>query len=249
MQWPTTSLTPIAHTSLADTCYRTLRGSILSLSLQPGSPLDEVQVATQLGISKTPVREAIARLAAEGLITTGSNRRSYVARLSPESIREVAAIRMILEAGSLRELPPTLTDEVLTRIAQSQERASASMRRNDVGEFVDSNYDFHMLLIEQTGNATLVALMRGLVDQAARVTAAIFRSGDHTELIVKAMESHAMILAALFDRDADRAAALIREDIEIILDAAMEPRMKEKIEGLNYAARAVGSSPPILMQS
>lgn len=231
----TAPLSPIADASLADACYRILRGNILSLNLQPGSPLDEVQVATQLGVSKTPVREAIARLAAEGLIVTGSNRRSYVARLSPDSIREVAVIRMILEAGALQELAPPLPTEVLARITDSQAQASASMRRDDVEEFVDANYDLHMLLIEQTGNATLIAIMRGLLDHAARVTAAIFRSGDHTELIARAMESHARILAALAAGEVDRAAALLREDIRIVLDAAMKPAMRTKIEALNYA--------------
>lgn len=234
MQGLTTPLARITHTSLADECYRVLRGNILSLNLRPGSPLDEVQLAANLGISKTPVRETIARLAGEGLITSGPSRKSYVARLSAQTIAEVAAIRTILEAGSLLELTPRLTDEILAQLAESHQRASSSVRAEDVDTFLDSNNDFHMLLIEQTGNETLRSVMHGLIDQAARVSAAIFLSGDQDELIAVGIESHAMILAALFDRDAERAAAQIRKDIRMTRDAALAPGMHEKIESLNY---------------
>lgn len=228
---------PLIYSTLATDCYARIKRAIMDLDLAPGAPIDEGQTAIQLGISKTPVREALARLTGEGFVVPGTGRRSYVADLSLEHIHEIYQVRIMLETASLREITPPITDDVLARLAQCIAAGEQALAQEDLNAFLEANRPFHTLLIEASGNRFLIALARGLFDHAHRVNAAIFRAeqriGRH-QLSTQGLSMHREILQALVAREADHAAALLRADIQLSLDTISTPGMQEIFAALAY---------------
>lgn len=233
------TLQPLNYTTRTDDCYGVIKAGILRLDLTPGSTLDEIDLATQLGVSKTPVREALARLAGEGFVIAPPGRKGRVADLSPELITEVYQVRMLLEAGALRDLTPNLTDPDLKRLQEFVNQTAATLDRDDLPGFVATSEGFHMLLIERTGNHYLAGVARRLFDQADRVRAAIYRTeqrSSHHALTRRGIQNHQAILDALVDRDAERASALLRADIQMFLDAATTPEMQDAFRQIGHPA-------------
>ncbi len=232
-----TTFRPLAYSTLASDCYVRIKEAILNLELAPDAPIDEGQTAAELGISKTPVREALARLIGEGFVISGTSRRSFVASLSLQHIREIYQVRIMLETASIREITPRLTEEVLAGLARGVADAETALTREDLGGFLQANRPFHTSLIECSENRYLISLARGLFDHARRVNAAIFRveqrSAQHS-LSAQGLAVHRSILDALAARDADRAADLIRHDIQLSLDAISTPEMQKAFAALTY---------------
>lgn len=213
-----------------------LKRGILNLDLAPGETLDEIQLASQLNVSKTPVREAIARLEGEGLVVSKPGRKSYVADISMKTIHEIFEVRMLLESASIRELAPQMTEEDLQALRHSLETAMESLDRDEMLGYVDANEDFHFFLIQRTGNQHLINIVTSLLDQAHRVTAATFRSEQqhsNHNITRLGMKNHFDILDALCERDGERAADLMRRDIQMFLDAIDTEEMQERIAQLS----------------
>lgn len=232
---------PVNHRTRADDCYDQLKTSILRLDLAPGAMLDEVEIAAQIGVSKTPVREALARLAGEGFVVLPPGRRSQVADLTIETISEIYRVRMLLESASLRELTPHLTDTDFAELQQLVDRTAETLDRDELSGFVAASEGFHLLLIGRTGNRCLEVIARRLFDQADRVRAAIFRAEQqatqHT-LSRRGVQNHQAVLDALVAGDADRAAALMRADIAMFLDAASTPEMQAAFRRLGQSKQS-----------
>lgn len=235
-----TTFRPLVYSTLASDCYTRIKRAILDLDLAPGAPIDEGQTAAQLGISKTPVREALARLIGEGFVVSGTGRRSYIAELSLERIQEIYHVRIMLETSSLREVTPRLTDDVVASLAHCITEAEQALAQEDLSGFLEANRPFHTSLIECSKNRYLISLARGLFDHARRVNAAIFRAeqriGRHT-LSTQGLSLHQEILHALAARDADGAAELLREDIQLSLDTISTPEMQEIFAALAFHDR------------
>lgn len=229
----------LTYQTRTDDCYDLLKAGILRLDLAPGSTVDELDLAAQLGVSKTPIREAVARLSGEGLIVAMPGRKSHVAGLAVETISEVYRVRMLLESSSLRDLTPFLTSSDLRELQELIHRSTEALERDDLPGFVAANEGFHELLIQRTGNHCLMAIAKRLFEQADRVRAAIFRTEQQEaqhDLSRRGLQSHQAIHDALSQRNADRAADLMRADIQMFLDAVTTPEMQE-------AFRRLGSRP------
>lgn len=231
------TLSSVTYRTLSCECYHALKKAILHLDLPPGMPLDEGQLAQQLGTSKTPVREALAQLAGEELVVAGPARKTYVAPLSIDRVREIYQVRIMLESSSIRDVTPLLTAEELDELAAMVRRSKEALVSGDFPTFTDANQRFHLSLIEKSGNQLLIAIMRRLFDQARRVSAALFRVERETEkpsVLNRGVDHHEAILDALRARSADRASEAIRLDIQSSLDGVMTPQMQEAFRKLEY---------------
>lgn len=227
----------LVASTLSHDCYRSLKEAILNLDLEPGTPLVEATIAAQFGISKTPVREALAQLAGEGLVVTRPGRKSYVAGLSSESVREIYQVRLMLEPSVIRHVTPRLTDDDLAYLGELIERAAASLERDDRNEFATVSKRFHTFLIEQSKNRCLINIASGLLDQAGRMRVAIYkteRAAAHHELSIRGVDNHRRILDALIARDADRAAAMMAADLQMFLDHYESPVTQAALARLGY---------------
>src|SRR2546426_5232800 len=123
--------------------YEHLREEILSEHLEPGAELLEVPLSEELGVSRGPIREAIGRLAAEGLVTVRPRRGAVVRSLSKDEFLEAYQVREALEMMAVRLAVPQLTEDILARLQELIEAMEGHAEREEVSEFFDANAAFH----------------------------------------------------------------------------------------------------------
>jgi DNA-binding GntR family transcriptional regulator len=197
--------------------YDSLKAQILDLELQPGTLLDETQVSRQFGVSRSPVREALIRLSAEGLVQNLRNRTSMVAQFDVAALPAYFDALQLLYRLSARlaaanAIPAKL--EALRRIMHEHEVA---VHRGDMRAMILANRDFHTAVAEMSGNPFLANWMRGLLDQGQRILRLYARNlGDN--LPDTALKSHREMLDAIAAGDADRAEAAGRADALVIVE-------------------------------
>lgn len=189
-----------------------LRQEILANSLPPGTVLQEVALADSLGVSRGPVREAIGRLAAEGLVVVKPRRGAVVASLSKDEFLEAYQVREALEMLAVRLAVPRLTDDGRVRLEQFVERMADCAARDDVDGFFEANANFHWAIVEASGNTRLQDTYRQLVEQMGRYRT---RSLKLRGSLKRSIAEHRTILRAVNAGDAERAAHLVSEHIRV----------------------------------
>ncbi len=198
------SLEPIQSASVGSLVYERLRALILSGDVPPGSRLAQEELAERLGVSRTPVREALRRLVGDGLVEFREQRGFRVADLALDDVVRRLEVRLILEPGGARLAAQRRTDADLETLQATIDRELAAA---DVTAVHDASRDFHLALAAASRNRELVLTLEGLwlTEVGRRLLAArTMEDGwQHTDA-----DEHAAILAAVRDRDADRAEAL-----------------------------------------
>jgi DNA-binding GntR family transcriptional regulator len=199
------SVNPIRADSVVTLAYEQLRALILAGDLAPGSRLAQAALAEQLGTSRTPVREALRRLAVEGLVEFHPNRGFWTSDLGLDAVLRRLEVRLILEPGIARLAAERRDDENLAALAAAIERESEA---SDPASAHDASRDFHLALARATKNSELERTLESLwiVEVGRRLLArrAIehdWKTGD--------VEEHRKILEAVEAQDADRAAELM----------------------------------------
>lgn len=192
-----------------------LRRAILNGELASGSRLVQAELAATLEVSTTPVREALRDLASEGLIRFDPHRGAVVTELNPDELKEIYAIRQILEPYAMRQAVPALSEnqlEMLRKLHQKMidEKHSAS--------FVDLNRTFHMAIYEAVASPRLTAIIRGLEDAAVMYIGASLKTVEG--LRETAVHDHGEILAALENRDVEAAVEAVKRHLNLPLKAA-----------------------------
>ena len=187
-----------------------IRASILAGEMEAGEIYSATVLAQRLGVSPTPVREAMLDLAAVGLVEPVRNRGFRVLTPDERDLDEISELRLLLEPAAMRQVVERATDEQLADmeavVATIEERAEAA----DVAGFLVADRAFHLGLLELLGNRRLVRLVAQLRDQTRLVgIAELAREGN---LMASARE-HRDILAALRTREADAAEQLMRRHL------------------------------------
>jgi DNA-binding GntR family transcriptional regulator len=192
----------------AESAYATLRNEILNGTRSMGERLREEEVAAAIGISRTPVREAFRRLAAEGLIEYEPNRGVKIASWSPRDVDEIFHIRELLEPYACRlvasrgEVDLETLDELATEMEYE-----ASRERPDLGRVSDLNNVFHSQIVLAAGNQRLVSIHRSVVH--VPLVMSTFWQYTVKELSAS-MSQHRDIVASLKSHDPDWAEAAMR---------------------------------------
>jgi DNA-binding GntR family transcriptional regulator len=199
--------------TLEDAVAARIRRAILNGTYGSGERLIEGVLADELGVSRNPVRAALRRLAAEGLVTIAPRRGATVTRLSHEEAVELFEIRAALDGLAARRAAQRRDEETIARIAE----ALAMARGGPTGEPVASAYElidrFHVLVAEAGGNQTLARLIQPLADKVRLVHAAI-----RNRRAMTAWDEHAQILDAIVAGDEDLAEELARRHVEASRD-------------------------------
>lgn len=205
--------------------YDTLRREILSLELEPGQDLDEAGLVARLGLSRTPVREALIRLAADELVVLLPNRGAKVAPLDlADTPRYIEALdlaqRAVHRFAALRR-----TNEDLDRIAAARDAFEDSVPGGDAMTMTERNRDFHATVADAAQNRYVAGQYVRLLDQGMRLLRIPFAydpAGDGAEAhIARIIEDHRQIAAAIAARDADRAEALGHAHAELFRSRLM----------------------------
>lgn len=208
----------VENLTLWQRVYDHLRTEILDGRLEPGAELIEVALAEQLGVSRGPLREAISRLAAEGLVTVSPRRGAVVRSLSKEEFLELYQVREALERMAAQLAVPRLTDEQFAELAALNAEMAAHAAGNEVESFFEANLAFHARLLEASGNRKLEELYRQLLGQLGRYR---LRSLTLRGNLKRSVSEHKAILRAARRGDAERAAQLMAEHIRVPQRRAM----------------------------
>jgi DNA-binding GntR family transcriptional regulator len=201
-----------------DDAYEQIRQAIIHGALRPNEHLVEVELAERFSISRTPIREVLQRLSVEGLIVRG--RRGWnVREHSRDEIRQLYEVRGSLEGAAARYAAERGSDEEFERIAAVHGRLSPGGATTLREVLVEVNDDFHMAIVDAAGNERLAQLVRQSQEYFFNFRVARLYSDEET---IEAVEDHGAILAALLERDADRADRLAREHVVRALELSLE---------------------------
>jgi GntR family transcriptional regulator, rspAB operon transcriptional repressor len=209
------------HRTLWQRVHEHLREEIVSGRLAPGSELQEVALAESLGVSRAPIREALGRLAAEGLVTIRPRRGAVVRALSAEEFLEAYQVREALEVMAVRLAVPRLTRDDIATMQRLIDEMAALAEADDVQGFFDANAAFHQLFFDVAGNRMLAEMYRQLRAQIDRHQ---LRSVELRGDIRRSVAEHKAIQRALRDGDVERAAHLVSEHIRV-------PQIRLQVEG------------------
>jgi DNA-binding GntR family transcriptional regulator len=197
---------------LGDQVYKTLRDYLGSHVIVPGQRLQEATLAVQLGVSRTPVREALARLESDGLIAADG--RSFVVPvLSDADVDEIYELRALLEPAALAQVAESVADpRTLARIADALRAAEAADRNVDADGFIDANARFHLAWHELVANRRL---LRAIALYAGHVRYLRMLTLNNAAARKAALSGMKKILATLRTRDAERARRVMREHLDV----------------------------------
>jgi DNA-binding GntR family transcriptional regulator len=202
-----------AATPAREKAYDFLRESVLSDRLSPGARLTEEHLAKELGISRTPIREALQRLASEGLIKPLGTRGFIVSQDTRAEVEEIFEIRAVLEGYALRVICGRITDEVLEQLRQSVTDAEAALASGSLDEVFQSNTRFHDIL------HSLISDKRRLYEQMVTMRKYVLRYRQGTiqspDGGKRTIDGHRKILLALELRDPDLCERIMREHIQV----------------------------------
>jgi DNA-binding GntR family transcriptional regulator len=199
------------HPSLKDEAYQRIKTLILSDRLSGGDMLDIDWLASGLGISRTPLREALLMLEQEGLIETIPYKGTFVADVSQKDMEEIYQVREVLEPLAVRLATPVIPDEELKKMQALFASVGDEIERGDFERYFQSDTRFHDLITRHCGNAVLQQVLEALTDRIYHVR--IFsrnRPGYHMK---QSFQEHCLILGAIMERDAAKAERLMGEHI------------------------------------
>lgn len=208
------SVTPVRvdkYKSLREVVFEAMREAILTQVLKPGERLMEVQLAEEMGVSRTPVREAIKKLESEGFVVMVPRKGAYVAELSPIDMQELYEIRSGLEILACALAAERATQEEIEEMQNFLNQATEHFASENITGIVKYDIGFHGLIYQATRNERLIAVLNNISQQVYRIRAAsILLPGRKDE----SLEEHKKILEAISLRDIDLAQRLAREHIE-----------------------------------
>lgn len=197
---------PDARRTLADVAYEQLRSAILEGRLRDGEPVNQVQLSRQLGMSRVPIREAVQRLIAEGLLVGSAYRRATVTVVSLAEVAELVDIREELEVLAIARMIGKPVDDVLKRAAQvNRQFANAT----DPESMIRLDLEFHGLLMTQLPAAANI--VRDIRKRTQKYIDRLHVPGSPRP---NGAKEHAAVLAAIEELDAERAQILMRQHID-----------------------------------
>jgi GntR family transcriptional regulator, rspAB operon transcriptional repressor len=238
----------IDGTELADgggvgAVHARLREAILSGELQPGEPISQVKLAQEMGVSRTPLREAIRMLQREGLLEGEPNKRIVVAPFSVEDMEELYALRITVEALGVRLTVPLLSEEELATLDGRLAQMAYFAEREDYERYSVPHAEFHAGLTAKSG-VRIVTLLAQLSDHCERYRRLHTTQAPHAW--EQGAREHREILDAYIARDADTAAVRLAEHLAhttldnlALLEAGREPVSLQRALDAIRASRGV----------
>jgi DNA-binding GntR family transcriptional regulator len=198
--------------TLSQQVYIHLRAGILDNTYPPGSPLPEEALAAQLNVSRVPIREALRRLSAEGLVDIKPRQGATVIELTGKQFLDAYQVREALEVLAVRLAVPKLTTGDLDQLDALQHEMQSAVDAGDADVFFAANAQFHGFLVERADNGDLKSIYESLIDRMRRYrTPSLDLRGGMTTSI----DEHAALLSAIRAGDTDEAAQLMAQHIHV----------------------------------
>lgn len=187
-----------------------IRDAIIDGRLAPGERLKEVELATELGISRTPVREALLVLQTEGLVEAVPNRGATVRAHTAEDLDDLYQLRALLEGYAARRAATRIAEKDVARLHASCERFDALRENDDLRDLVKENVFFHRTILEIARSDRLTSMVRKVIELPLVYKSYIWYSPDQKHI---SAHYHRQIVNALMARDAERAELIMKEHV------------------------------------
>jgi DNA-binding GntR family transcriptional regulator len=188
---------------LREVVFNTLRKAILTGELKPGERLMEIHLANQLGVSRTPIREAIRKLELEGLVVMMPRRGAEVAQITEKSLRDVLEVRRSLDALCAELACDRITAEELEKLKTACEQFEKAAGTDDVAEIAKADVALHDIIVQATRNRRLIQIVNNLSEQMYRYRFEYIKDEERHDNLV---EEHRMIYERILCRDKEKAA-------------------------------------------
>lgn len=210
---------------LSQKVYHLLKTEIVKGFLKPGEKLLEEKIAEQLGVSRTPIREALKQLAAEGFVKMIPNQGVMVNKISIKDIQEVLQIRGVLEGLAARLATELIKEEEIKVLEEYIKQMEYYTNKNDFLAFSEIDAEFHELILNVCENSWLIQIRRNLSDQAHRYR---IRSLSVPGRLKYSLKEHQEILKALKRKDSEQADRLSQKHIKNVIDNILTHEDKDK---------------------
>jgi DNA-binding GntR family transcriptional regulator len=213
--------TLIDVSNINEKVYNFIKANIINYNYPPGYNLNLGQLSELLGVSPTPIKDALFKLAGEGLVEIAPRKGTYVKDVTLEDIHEILKVRIILETAAVEAITAGLTDEQLSRFSDLYgEMISVKVGENDEASYkayMERDSEFHLLFFQILGNQRLLSIYRNL---NAHIQIVRFRLLDRRGKNVTTDQEHSKILEALRERNPEKAKEAVHRHL-LSLDAAL----------------------------
>lgn len=204
---------------LRDVVFNTLRQAILRGELKPGERLMEIQLANKLGVSRTPVREAIRKLELEGLVLMIPRKGAEVADISEKSLRDVLEVRKALEELAARLACDKIRKAQLTKLRRAAEDFRKILKSNDITQIAEADVCFHDIIYEATENQKLIQLLNNLREQMYRYRIEYLK---HREVYQQLLQEHEEIILRIGNKEKEEAVEVVCKHIDNQVETVMD---------------------------
>ena len=211
MKEPKFTVTMNEYLPLRDVVFNTLRQAILRGELKPGERLMEIQLANKLGVSRTPIREALRKLELEGLVNMVPRKGAEVADITEKSLRDVLEVRKALEELSVQLACEKITEEEIEELKRVAERFKDTLDDQDVTKIAEADVAFHDVIYTATDNQKLILLLNNLREQMYRYRVEYLKKEEaYPQLIAE----HEELIDNISKRNKEEATRIMCEHID-----------------------------------
>ncbi len=190
------------HKPLRELVYEELRLLIMTGKIKPGTRMMEIDLAESMGVSRTPVREAIRQLEKDGLVTIEPRKGAYVSDISPEDLDNMLVVREPLEGLATYLATQFMSDEEIEAVKIANDEYEKALTAGETEKLINADTHFHNLITQGSHNQYLIDILQELQEQVLRFRYIYFKSIKRAEDVVN---EHRIILKALESRNADDA--------------------------------------------
>ncbi|MDY0908035.1 GntR family transcriptional regulator [Microbacterium sp. CFBP9034] len=188
---------------LRDDVFRRLRDAIVDCTFLPGEQLKDTDLAEWLGVSRTPVREALLRLAASGLVVTKPGRSTTVSAIDPKAVRDARDVVAAMHVLAVREMAGNATEAELDPMREANRRFAEALSAGDIAAAMDADEDFHRVPVTALGNDAIVSVLDQFGPVVRRAERVRFAADGQSSL-----ERHEQLIALLAGGDVEGASDL-----------------------------------------
>lgn len=217
------------------TVYGKIRHEILTMAMKPGSPLDEVSLSERFGMSRTPIREALLRLAADGLVTTLPNRNTVVAAIDFAALPAYFDALTLMYRATTRAGAMRRDRDAIVKIRKHQRDFTNAVEKQDAFAMIEANREFHVAIAELGGNPYYTAFFARLLDEGRRILRLYYSSFDD-RLPRQYVDEHEEIITAIEAGDVDLCDRLAAEHASQIVRQIQDYIARDLQRPIDFAA-------------
>ncbi|MGN0711253.1 MAG: GntR family transcriptional regulator [Anaerovoracaceae bacterium] len=212
------------HRPLREIVYEELKLQILTGKIEPGTRMMEVELAEDMGVSRTPIREAIRKLEKEGLVVIEPRKGAYASQISTEDMVDILEVRQTMEGMAAEIAAKNVNPDQLKQIEETEELYSRAIKTGNTADMIYYDAKFHKMIVEASNNKILLQLIEPLQEMALRFRYLYY---DDSKRAAKMPNEHQHIIEAIASGDSDKAKKAADNHIRNLKEAVVAGGVKQ----------------------